>query len=107
MRFLRDLQHWWSGNGTSLQVADFVPTTHPIHQWADTLPWAALVAAIDRRLAQRFPKDSLRGRPAVSLRVLLALELLQHEVGASDDQICHRLRTDVAVMYACGIETVQ
>lgn len=98
MRFLRYLQHRLTGNGTSLQVADFVPTTHPIRQWADTLPWAALVAAIDRSFAQRFPKDSLRGRPAVSLRVLLALELLKHEVGASDEQICHRLRTDVAVM---------
>jgi hypothetical protein len=33
--------------------------------------------------------------------------LLKHEVGASDEAICHRLRTDFAVMYACGIETVQ
>jgi hypothetical protein len=107
MRLLRHLQHWLTGHGTSLQVADFVPTTHPIRQWADTLPWAALVAAIDRSFAQRFPKDSPRGRPAVALRVLLALELLKHEVGASDEQICHRLRTDFAVMYACGIETVQ
>ena len=107
MRFLRDLQHGLTGHGTSLQVADCVPTTHPIRQWAATWPWAALVAAIDRRVAQRFPKDSLRGRPAVSLRVLLAWEWLTHEVGASDEHICHRLRTDVAVMYACGIETVQ
>jgi hypothetical protein len=39
--------------------------------------------------------------------VLLALELLKHEVGATDEAICERLRTDVAVMYACGIENVQ
>jgi hypothetical protein len=38
---------------------------------------------------------------------LLALELLKHELGASDEQICHRLRTDFAVMYACGIIEVQ
>jgi hypothetical protein len=32
------------------------------------------------------------------------LELLKHEVGASDEAICERLRTDVAVMYAWGLE---
>ena len=107
MRLFRHLQHWLTGHGTRLQVADFVPKTHPLRQWADTFPWAALVAAIDRSFAQRFPKDSTRGRPPVSPRVLLALELLKHEVGASDEAICHRLRTDFAVMYACGIEAVQ
>jgi hypothetical protein len=38
---------------------------------------------------------------------LLALELLKHEVGASDEAICERLRTDIAVMYACGLAAVQ
>jgi hypothetical protein len=107
MRLFRHLQHWLSGHGQRLQVAEFVPVTHPIRQWADTFPWAALVAAIDHSFAQRFPKDSTRGRRPVSPRVLLALELLKHEVGASDEAICHRLRTDFAVMYACGIEAVQ
>lgn len=107
MRLFRHLQHWLSGHGQRLQVADFVPVTHPIRQWADTFPWAALVAAIDHSFAQRFPKDSTRGRRPVSPRVLLALELLKHEVGASDEAICHRLRTDFAVMYACGIAAVQ
>jgi hypothetical protein len=107
MRLFRYLQHWLPGHGTRLQVADFVPKTHPLRQWAETFPWAALVAAIERSFAQRFPKDTTRGRPPVSPRVVLALELLKHEVGASDEAICHRLRTDFAVMYACGIEAVQ
>jgi hypothetical protein len=107
MRLFRHLQHWLSGHGQRLQVADFVPVTHPIRQWADTFPWAALVAAIDHSFAQRFPKDSTRGRRPGSPRVLLALELLKHEVGASDEAICHRLRTDFAVMDACGIAAVQ
>ena len=106
MRLFRHLQHWLSGHGQRLQVADFVPVTHPIRPWADTFPWAALVAAIDHSVAQRFPKDSTRGRRPVSPRVLLALELLKHEVGASDEAIWHRLRTDFAVTYACGIEAV-
>lgn len=106
MRLFRHLQHWLTGHGTRLQVADFVPQTHPIRQWADTFPWAALVDAIERSFAQRFPTFSNRGRPAVSTRVLLALELLKHELGAADEQICHRLRTDFAVMYACGITEV-
>jgi IS5 family transposase len=80
---------------------------HPLRQWADTFPWAALVDAIERSFAQRFPTSSSRGRPAVAPRVLLALELLKHELGASDEHICHRLRTDFAVMYACGITEVQ
>jgi len=38
--------------------------------------------------------------------VLLALELLKHELGESDEDVCHRVRTDVAVMYACGLREV-
>ena len=107
MRLFRHLQHWLTGHGLHLQVADFVPLMHPLRQWADTFPWAALVDAIERSFAQRFPPSSPRGRPAVAPRVVLALELLKHELGASDEQICHRLRTDFAVMYACGITEVQ
>jgi hypothetical protein len=88
-------------------VADFVPESHPIRQWAETFPWAALVAAVDRAFAQRFPKLTTRGRPPISTRVVLALELLKQELGCSDEQMCRRLRTDVAVMYACGIRDVQ
>jgi Transposase domain (DUF772) len=107
MQFLRTLQHWLTGRGPCLQVADFVPETHPLRQWAETFPWAALVAAVDRSFAERFPKPSLRGRPPVSTRGLLALELLKHELTCSDAHICSRLRTDLAVMYACGIQEVQ
>jgi hypothetical protein len=39
--------------------------------------------------------------------VLWALELLKHELHWSDEQICNQLRTDLAVMYACGIAEVQ
>jgi len=46
------------------------------------------------------------GRPSVSLRVLRALELLTHELNASAEDICQRLRTDGAVMYACGLPEV-
>ena len=101
------VQHGLTGHGPGLQGADFVPATHPIRQWADTFPWAVLVAAVDRSLAQRFPKPTTRGRPPVSTRVLLALEWLKHELACVDDQICRRLRTDLAVMDACGIATVQ
>jgi Transposase domain (DUF772) len=107
MQILRYLQHWLTGRGPGLQVADFVPGTHPIRQWADTFPWAALVAAVDHHVAQRFPKPAKRGRPPVSTRVLLALELLKHELACSDEQICSRFRTDVALMYACGLHEVQ
>jgi hypothetical protein len=107
MQLLRYLQHWLTGRGPCLQVADFVPATHPIRQWADTFPWALLVAAADRSFAQRFPKLTARGRPPVSTRVLLAVELLKHELACSDEQICSRLRTDLAVMYACGLRKVQ
>jgi hypothetical protein len=107
LRLVRYLQHWLGGAGPRLQVADFVPDTHPIRQWADTFPWAALVAAVEHSFAQRFPKHSPRGRAPIPIRVLLALELLKHELGASDEDICHRLRTDFAVMYACGLQAYQ
>jgi hypothetical protein len=107
MRLVRYLQHWLSGTGTPLQVTDFVPKTHPIRQWADTFPWAALVSAIEQSFDTRFPKKSPRGRRPVSVRVLLALALLTHALGASDEDICQRLRTDFAVMYACGLREYQ
>ena len=107
MPILRYLQHWLTGHGPCLQVADFVPETHPLRPWAETFPWAALVAAVDRRVAQCFPKLTTRGRPPVATRVLFALEPLKQELSCSDEQICSRLRTDLAVMYACGIREVQ
>jgi len=107
MRFVRYLQHWLGGTGVHLQVTDFVPVMHSIRQWADTFPWAALVSAIEQSFDQRFPKKSPRGRRPVPLRVLFALELLKHELGASDEDICQRLRTDFAVMYACGLRDYQ
>jgi transposase len=107
MGILRHLQHWFSGRGPHLQTAEFVPDSHPIRLWADTFPWEAMVQAVAHSFAQRFPtKHPLRGRPSVSPRVLRALELLKHELGASDEDICQRLRTDVAVMYACGLPAV-
>jgi len=66
-----------------------------------------LVATVDRSFAQRFPTLIMHGRPPVSTRVLLALEILKQELTCSDEQICSRLRTDLAVMYACGITEVQ
>jgi hypothetical protein len=107
MRFVRYLQHWLRGTGACLQVTDFVPVTHPLRQWADTFPWTALVGAIEQSFATRFPPKTPRGRQPVPIRVLLALELLKHELGASDEAICHRLRTDFAVMYACGLREYQ
>src|SRR5215475_10972463 len=107
MRLVRYLQHWLGGAGPCLHVTDFVPDTHPMRQWADTFPWAALVATVEHSFAQRFPRRSPRGRAPIPIRVLLALELLKHALGASDEDICHRLRTDFAVMYACGLRDYQ
>ena len=107
MRVVRYLQHWLSGPGARWQVTDFVPVMHPIRQWADTLPWAALVRAMEQSVATRLPTPSPRGRRPVPIRVLLALEWLKHELGAADEEICQRLRTDFAVMYACGLREYQ
>ena len=108
MGILRHLQHWLIGRGPQLLTTEFVPETHAIRLWADTFPWGALVEAVEQSFARRFRKKRPQGgRPAVSYRVLLALELLKHELGASDEDICQRLRTDVAVMYACGLREVQ
>jgi Transposase domain (DUF772) len=107
MRFVHYLQHWLGGTGAPLQGTDFVPVMQPIRQWADTFPWAALVSAIEQSFAQRSATKSPRGRRPIPIRVLLALELLKHERGASDEESCHRLRTDFAVMYACGLREYQ
>ncbi len=107
MGIRRYLQHWFTGGGFCLQTAAFVPDTHPMRQWADTFPWEAMVQAVTQSFTQRFPKKRpTGGRPSVSPRVLLALELLKHELGESDEDVCQRLRTDVAVMYACGLREV-
>jgi hypothetical protein len=69
MRFLRHLQQWLTGPGQPLVVADFVPETHPLRQWADTLPWTALVAAVTRNFTRRCPTPTARGRAPVAPRV--------------------------------------
>src|SRR5215510_14659683 len=107
MRLVHFLQHWLSGTGPRLHVTDFVPESHPIRQWAETFPWAALVSAIEQSFQQRFPTTFNCGPRSVPLLVLFALELLKHELGASDEDICHRFRTDFAVMYACGLRAYQ
>ena len=107
MGIVRQLQHWLGGKGPPLVVADFVPEDHPLRLWDDTFPWVALVEAVDEDLNTSSPEPSTRGRPGVSTRVLLALEFLKSELSCSDEQICSRLRTDFAVMYACGLEEVQ
>jgi transposase len=108
MGIWRHRQHWLIGRGPYLETAEFVPEAHSIRQWADTFPWDSMVQAVEQSFARRFPKKRpTGGRPPVSPRVLLALELLKHELGASDEDICQRLRTDVAVMYACGLREVQ
>ena len=107
MRLVRSLQPWGSGTGIRLQVTDCVPAPRPSRQWAAPCPWAALVRAIAPSFQTRFPTTSPRGRRPVPLRVCLALELLQHAFGASDEARCHRLRTDFAVLYACGFRAYQ
>jgi hypothetical protein len=97
MGILRHLQDWLTGGGPHIRVADFVPETQPIRQWAATFPWAVLVTAVERSCGQRFPTTIARGRVLVATRVLLALELLTHELHCADEQICSQLRTDLAV----------
>ena len=107
MRLVRLLQHWLSGTGTRLQVTDFVPEPHPLRQWADTFPWDALVSAIEQSFHHRFPTISPRGRRPVPIRVLFALELLKHELGASDEDICHRLRTTLPSCMPVASKTIR
>ncbi len=107
MGIVRHLQHWVGGSGSGIRVSEFVPEDHYLRLWADTFPWAKMVEAVDLSIARRFPKETAQGRPSVSTRVLLALEILKAELSCSDEQICSRLRTDFAVMYACGIEDVR
>src|SRR6266404_5349586 len=105
MGIRRYLQHWFTGRGPYLQPSEFVPESHPMRLWADTFPWEAMVQAVEHSFAQRFPPQRpIGGRPPVSPRVLLALELLKHEVGESDEDVCHRLRTDVAIQAAAALE---
>jgi Transposase domain (DUF772) len=106
MRLLRHWQHWLSGSGPRLQVAAVVPPTPSIRPWTDTFPWAQMVEAVEQSFARRFPKRAQGGRHPLPTRGLLALELLKHAVGASDEAICERWRTDSAVMYACGLAAV-
>jgi len=106
MSKLGQLCHWLSGQGRRIWVSALVPESHPLRQWADVLPWAKWVAAVEQRMACRFPSKRAGGQEPLPLRVLLALELLKAELNCSDEQICARLRTDFAVMYACGIEQV-
>ena len=107
MAKLRQLRHWFTGQGRRIPVGDFVPPDHSLRQWADTFPWPKMVAAVEQSFARRFPKQSSGGQAPHPLRVLLALEILKAQLNCSDEDICSRLRTDFAVMYVCGIDQVE
>lgn len=104
---LRQLCHWLTGQAKSMDVSEFVPLEHPLRQWADVLPWTKFVEAVEGDFANRYPKQRSSGQVPLPIRVLLALEFLKAELDCSDEQICSRLRTDFAVMYACGIKHVK
>jgi hypothetical protein len=103
MGLVHDRQQWVRGTGAPLHVADFVPDTQPLRPGADPFPWAARVAASEQRLAHRVPPRSPQGRRPVSIRVLLAREWLTHARGGAEEDLCHRWRTDCAVLSACGL----
>lgn len=103
----RQLCHWLTGQGKGIDVSAFVPPMHPLRLWSDVLPWSKFVAAVEQSFARRFPKQHSGGQAPLPFRVLLALELLKAEWNCSDEQICNRLRTDLGLMYACGIKQVQ
>lgn len=107
MGIVRRLEHWLKDQGPFISVDNFVPDDHPLRQWANTFPWDKMVQAVESHFAKHTPQKKKSGRAPVSIRVLLALELLKAEFSCSDEQICSRLRTDFAVMYACGITRVQ
>lgn len=107
MGIVRHLQHWVGGGGPRIRVRGFVPEDHDLRLWADTFPWEKMVEAIEASIARRYPEKNPQGRSGVSTRVLWALEILKAQLNCSDEEICSRLRTDFAVMYACGIEEVQ
>ena len=66
-----------------------------------------MVQAVTQSLTRRFPKKRpTGGRPSVSPRGLVALAWLKHALGESDADVCQRLRTEVAVMDACGLREV-
>ena len=70
MHVVRYLQHWLSDTGARPHVTDFVPASHPLRQWADTFPWAALVSAIEHSVAQRFSqKHRVAAGPSLSASV--------------------------------------
>ena len=68
-RLCRHLPPGASGQGPRVPVAACVPATHPLRPWADTLPWATQVEAIEHSVAQRLPKTSPRGRRPGATRV--------------------------------------
>jgi len=70
MRLLRHLQHWLTGPGRPLVVTDFVPETPPLRQWADTFPWTALVAAVERSRIESVLYHDLNDPAGVALLAL-------------------------------------
>ena len=72
MGLVRQLQHWLGGRGPRLTVAEFVPDDHPLRRWADTLPWASMVAAweLDRTTLKYITQASSERERASRCRFL-------------------------------------
>jgi hypothetical protein len=88
MPLVRYPQPWWTGRGPGCTGADCVPETQPVRHWPATCPWVALVAAVAREFAQRFPTPQ-RGLWAVARRT--------PALTGADEPRCRRWRPAVAV----------
>ena len=82
--------------------------THPIRRMGDMFPWAALIAAVDRSFAQRFPKPTTPGSVhRLDAGVVVRRSCRNTSRPVPDEHICGRVRSDLAVMYAGRIAQVQ
>jgi len=90
--------------GIGYLVADAASLPFPSARFSRVVAHMVLMDAED---AAGIIREAARVLAPVAMRGVLALELLKHELHCSDEQICSQLRTDLAVMYACGITEVQ
>jgi hypothetical protein len=96
---------WADGTGTVPAGRGLRPGTPP-----SPLDRDVSMGGVGRRwgplLCPALPQATTRGRPPVSTRGWLAWAGLQHAWACAAAQLCRRVRTDRAVMDACGIEPV-
>lgn len=90
---------YWQGNIFNFKSLGFDLENHPLVAMTDKIEWDSIINIVQKCY-------SIRGRNSKSIRMMIGLEISKTYYRISDEDTVNMLKTNTAVMYACGFTGV-